>query len=89
MQITWLATAFAFGSALFWFMSMCCCSGRTSRVMGDTGKKRGGATKIERTPYTYERVASPYIGGSESKTSVPMQPYGQTPAYEPMRHQQV
>lgn len=56
--------------------------------MGDTkaGKRGMKGTKTERTPYSYERVASPYMGQSATGGAVPMQNYGQGGSYEPMRH---
>jgi hypothetical protein len=91
ISTTWIATAFAFAASVFWMMSMCCCSGRASRVMGDREGKR--AMKVERTPYTYERVASPYLGGAGNAphTAVPMQTYGvePKPGFEPMRQSHV
>lgn len=90
---TWTATAFALAASVFWMMSTCCCSGRTSKVMGHREPKGKRAMKAERTPHTYERVASPYMGhnAEESGQSVPMQPYGahQKPGFEPMRHGRV
>ncbi|KAF1958760.1 hypothetical protein CC80DRAFT_408478 [Byssothecium circinans] len=50
----WLGVAFSMASGFFWLFSVCCCSGKSSH------KK----TIVEKTPYTYERVASPYLGGS-------------------------
>ncbi|KAI9838747.1 MAG: hypothetical protein M1837_002345 [Sclerophora amabilis] len=80
---TWLATAFSFGAGIFWLVSTCCVSGRSD-------KKK---TKVERTPYTYERVASPYMGqpahsSSTGPSSMPMRPL-QNPAYEPYRRDHV
>lgn len=59
MALTWLGTAFAFGAALFWMLSTCCCSGRSSRVMG---RDKGSPKSIgsEKGAYGYERVAAPY-----------------------------
>jgi hypothetical protein len=50
----WLGVAFALASGFFWLISTCCCSGRSD-------KKK---VVVEKTPYTYERVASPYMGAS-------------------------
>lgn len=90
---TWAATVFALAASVFWMMSTCCCSGRTSKVMGQREPKGKGAMKAERNPYTYERVASPYIGqtGGETHQNVPMQPFGahHKQGFEPMRHGQV
>ena len=88
ISATWVATVFSFAASVFWMMSMCCCSGRTSKVMGTD--KKGKGTKAEHTPYTYQRVESPtaYKGHGESGT--PMLPFHAAqpkPAgFEPMRH---
>ncbi|KAF2643478.1 hypothetical protein P280DRAFT_254000 [Massarina eburnea CBS 473.64] len=54
LSTLWLGVAFSLASGFFWLFSVCCCSGKSSH------KK----TVVEKTPYTYERVASPYMGGS-------------------------
>ncbi|KAI9797077.1 MAG: hypothetical protein M1833_005682 [Piccolia ochrophora] len=90
MTTTWLAVAFSVAAGLFWVISICCCSGRND-------KKK---VKVEKTPYTYERVASPYLGHSGNAApmhqqqggAVPMQnmQYGQKKgAYEPYRNAEV
>ncbi|KAF2834295.1 hypothetical protein M501DRAFT_1009727 [Patellaria atrata CBS 101060] len=82
MVVTWLAVAFSFGAGLFWLISTCCCSGKSD-------KKR---VKVEKTPYTYERVASPYLGhreqhgGSHEMHNMGPQQTGKVSAYEPFRH---
>ncbi|KAI9825844.1 MAG: hypothetical protein M1832_000785 [Thelocarpon impressellum] len=86
---TWLAVAFSWGAGLFWMFSTCCCSGRSS----DGKAKRG--TRFEKTPYTYERVGSPYLGphggakptSSGAGSSVPLHDMqAKNQAYEPYRH---
>ncbi|KAH4421604.1 hypothetical protein HBH92_003040 [Parastagonospora nodorum] len=49
LSVVWLAVAFSLASGLFWLFSTCCCSGKSAH------KK----VSVEKTPYTYERVASP------------------------------
>ncbi|KAI9890165.1 MAG: hypothetical protein M1814_004447 [Vezdaea aestivalis] len=79
LATTWLAVAFSFGAGVFWLLSTCCCSGKSS-----SPAHRG--TKAEKTPYTYERVASPFGGqASHGGQSVPLQPY-KAQAYEPYSH---
>jgi len=89
---TWLAVAFSWGAAIFWLFSVCCCSGRS----GNDGKNK--RVNVEKTPYTYERVASPYLGQSAHANpnrastggGVPLQSVGQGgKAYEPYRHENV
>jgi hypothetical protein len=80
--VTWLAVAFSMGAGLFWLFSVCCCSGRSNN-------KR---VKVEKTPYTYERVASPYMGTHPNQhgDNLPLNPmpesHGKAAAYEPFRH---
>ncbi|ETN38509.1 uncharacterized protein HMPREF1541_06544 [Cyphellophora europaea CBS 101466] len=88
LATSWIGTAFAVGAGFFWFLSVCCCSGRSPY---NKNHERGrGKTRAEKTPYTYERVGSPYMGPSAGQ-SVPLGAYGgaqpqQTgSAYEPFR----
>lgn len=87
MGITWLATAFSIAAGLFWVLSTCCCSGKSDR----SGRKK---VTVEKTPYTYERVHSPFGGAHHQEQQ---QSYGNVPlrdmqgnkapsAYEPFRH---
>ncbi|KAF2823242.1 hypothetical protein CC86DRAFT_328374 [Ophiobolus disseminans] len=83
LGVMWLAVAFGVASGLFWLFSVCCCSGKSPH------KK----VSVEKTPYTYERVASPafpaqhgqqhtgYAGASHSQQ--------QGTAYEPFRKNHV
>jgi len=95
-RTTWVAVLFSGAAAFFWFISICCCSGRSPyKTRGD--QKR---VKVEKTPYTYERVGSPYLGqqghgGQDvpmtnlgpSRQSAYMGPAGRQAAYEPFRPQ--
>ena len=94
--LTWIGTAFAVGAGFFWTLSVCCCSGRSPY---NPGSKEARRTRAEKTPYTYERVGSPYMGPSDHQ-SVPLNtvgPQGYAPgrpaqhgsAYEPFRPQGV
>lgn len=75
--------------------STCCCSGRSNRVMGRDDRRKGkGAMKVEKAPYTYERVASPYHAGEQGPTSnaggamqmSSIAPIRKDAGYEPYRH---
>ena len=55
LSTLWLGVAFSIGSGFFWLISVCCCSGKSPH------KKM----VVEKTPYTYERVASPAFGGQQ------------------------
>jgi succinate dehydrogenase/fumarate reductase cytochrome b subunit len=89
MALTWIGTAFAVGAGFFWLLSVCCCSGRSPY---NSGGKEARRTRAEKTPYTYERVGSPYLGPREGQ-SVPLQNFGggdqRGSAYEPFRPQHV
>lgn len=95
LRITWLSVLFAGGAWIFWFLSICCCSTRSPyKSHRDADRKR---VKVEKTPYTYERVGSPYLGPRDGQ-NVPLQTFGGSPqpqyhqqqsAYEPFRPQQV
>jgi hypothetical protein len=90
MRTTWLAVAFSFGAGIFWLLSICCCSGRSPYG----AKKDTKRVKVEKTPYTYERVGSPYLGpqgaaprGAQAQ-QIPMHNLGPSAkggAYEPFR----
>ncbi|ETI29169.1 hypothetical protein G647_01622 [Cladophialophora carrionii CBS 160.54] len=96
LELTWIGTAFAVGAGFFWTLSVCCCSGRSPY---NPGNKEARRTRAEKTPYTYERVGSPYMGPSDHQ-SMPLNtlpPQGYAPqrpahmgsAYEPFRPQGV
>lgn len=78
----WVGVAFSIASGFFWLISVCCCSGKS-------GHKK---VVVEKTPYTYERVASPYMGGSGNAHQMHDMghAHGQTGhQYEPYRAQHV
>lgn len=82
LAVLWLGVAFALASGFFWLISTCCCSGRSD-------KKK---VVVEKTPYTYERVASPYMGASGNAYPPHDMPaaagHGTSgSAYEPFRNQ--
>jgi hypothetical protein len=69
LRTTWAAAAFSLAASFFWLLSVCCCSGRSPYGRGKDKNKR---VKVEKTPYTYERVGSPYLGpqaGPSDRTS--------------------
>lgn len=79
LQVMWLGVAFSIVSGLFWLLSVCCCS-------GSSGHKKA---LVEKTPYSYERVASPAFGQSGHQLqTAPAFKQGQSgTAYEPYRGQ--
>jgi len=80
LSVVWLAVAFGLASGLFWLFSTCCCSGKSAH------KK----VSVEKTPYTYERVASPafpaqhgqqhtgYVGGGHGTSGTAYEPFRQS-----------
>lgn len=81
LSILWIGVAFSIASGFFWLISVCCCSGKSPH-----SKK----VVVEKTPYTYERVASPYMGASGNNANAhQMYPMGGSGAYEPYRGQHV
>lgn len=96
--IVWLAVLFSWASGLFWLLSSCCCSGRSNRIKGYHADPKKSNLRAQQTPYTYERVESPFLGNSahdrpahpayQSPQGVPMQSMGgRDTAYEPFRHE--
>ncbi|KAL7269519.1 hypothetical protein RUND412_007814 [Rhizina undulata] len=75
LAIAWAGVGFALAASVFWMLSTCCCSGRTSRVMN---------ARAPAEPRGYQRVASPYEGSA----SVPMTHVqgGKAAGFEPYRH---
>ncbi|KAF2476445.1 uncharacterized protein BDR25DRAFT_277567 [Lindgomyces ingoldianus] len=83
LSVVWLGVAFSIASGFFWLISVCCCSGKS-------GHKK---VVVEKTPYTYERVASPYLGHRDQGNELHNMPHSGTTtsgsAYEPFRHERV
>jgi hypothetical protein len=77
LSVVWLAVAFGLASGFFWLASVCCCSGKSAH------KK----VSVEKTPYTYERVASPAFPAHQGQhTGYVGAGHGQSgTAYEPFR----
>ncbi|KAF2271111.1 hypothetical protein CC78DRAFT_11796 [Lojkania enalia] len=78
LAVLWLGVAFSIASGFFWLISVCCCSGKSPH------KK----VVVEKTPYTYERVASPYLGASGNNNAHNAPAAGHSTsgsAYEPYR----
>jgi len=103
MALDWLAVAFSIGASLFWVLSICCCSGKSSRG----GRRREGGK-----PGTSRQPTFPFLNrgyqplGDQTQGTLPygappahherdveMNDYGNSPykgrgeAYEPFRHQ--
>lgn len=88
LRTTWLGVVFGLGAGFFWLLSVCCCSGRSPYNKDRRGESR--RIRVEKTPYTYERVGSPYLGPKDSQ-AVPLHHLNPVPqgsrntAYEPYR----
>jgi len=93
LVVTWIGCAFAVGAGFFWLLSTCCFGGRSPY---NPGSKEARRTRAEKTPYTYERVGSPYLGPRDSQ-AVPLNNLSHVAgyndqrqtAYEPFRPQHV
>jgi len=85
LATTWLATLFSLAAGLFWLFSVCCCSGRSPYSHDNKKNKR---VVVEKTPYTYERVGSPYRGSATTPAHGAAAPTTRDMAYEPFRHEQ-
>lgn len=96
LAVTWLAAALSIVAGMFWFISICCCSGSTGRR-----QPRGKGPDVMNTPYVgYERVNDPFQPadyGAGQQSGIKHMGYGgpmaqvtgprQTPgAYEPYSH---
>jgi hypothetical protein len=82
LSVVWLAVAFSLASGIFWLASVCCCSGKSAH------KK----VSVEKSPYTYERVASPAFPAHQGQqhTGFAGASHGAQPtAYEPFRASRV
>lgn len=85
LSTLWIGVAFSLASGFFWLISICCCSGKSPH------KK----VSAEKTPYTYERVASPAFGpgahqGPQHTGYQGAAGHGTSgTAYEPFRQQHV
>lgn len=116
LAIAWISTALSIVATLFWLFSICCCSGRSNPHHksnknglwnaepkgGDRNGGRRSVMSLGKSGTAYERVESPYMGGSDRVPlrDYPQQPtqyeppqpyggaYGQHAAYEPYRQQQ-
>lgn len=85
MVTTWLATLFSLAAGLFWLFSVCCCSGRSPYSHDNRKNKR---VVVEKTPYTYERVGSPYRASVTAPAPGATAQPSRDVAYEPFRHEQ-
>jgi hypothetical protein len=87
---SWLGSAFAVGACFFWFFSICCCSGKSPYHKDAERRALRGRTQVQKTPYTYERMGSPYVGHAagqeQSHGLLHVQRPEMSGAYEPFRH---
>ncbi|KAI9690600.1 MAG: hypothetical protein M1820_009995 [Bogoriella megaspora] len=92
---TWLAVAFSLAAGFFWLFSICCCSPHSQGRKEGKGRwpkrgRMGTGLMAERTPYTYERVESPFVANREpaahEMTPLETGQTGHAGAYEPYRH---
>lgn len=69
ITVFWVGAAATCAAGLFWLFSVCCCSGRSPY---NPGSKEARRTRAEKTPYTYERVGSPYLGPHGGQPAIPL-----------------
>jgi len=77
---TWVGTLLSLAATVFWTFSTCCVSGKD---------KKKARVKPEKTPYTYDRVAEPYMdSGSDTQNLLQPGPReeGKGSHLEPYRH---
>ncbi|KAF2437026.1 integral membrane protein [Tothia fuscella] len=92
MSLDWIAFAFSLGASLFWTISICCCSGKSSHKT-KSAEKHGsaysgfGGQKYERLSGNHGNAGGHEMdnfGGHGAGSS----PYkGRETAYEPFRHE--
>lgn len=94
LALEWLAVAFSIGASIFWFVSICCCSGKSNRKeRGPVGQtpgftpfnpSRGYQPLGEQTAYGGAPHQGESIGLVEKGQAGPY--HGRDTAYEPFRH---
>jgi hypothetical protein len=103
IALDWIAVAFSLGASLFWIISICCCSGKSSR-RDRASKQQQPMMAGAYAPFGANRGYAPLAdeagmrSGHVPKTGHEMQDFGYTGAggytappvggaYEPYRHQ--
>jgi SUR7/PalI family len=99
LAIDWLAAAFSIAASLFWFISICCCSGRSNRkerrsaAAPATGSGFAPFGNRGYQPIADDGVQHPSMYGQQpGNRGMEMQDFGAGPykgrdtAYEPFRH---
>jgi len=99
LAIDWLAAAFSIAASLFWFISICCCSGRSGRkerrstAAPATGSGFAPFGNRGYQPIADDGVQHPSMYGQQpGNRGMEMQDFGAGPykgrdtAYEPFRH---
>ncbi|KAI9854371.1 MAG: hypothetical protein M1813_001274 [Trichoglossum hirsutum] len=76
---TWVGTLVSIVATVLWAFSTCCVSGKD---------KKKARVKPEKTPYTYDRVAEPYVDSSDTQNLLHTtpKPGGRDLHLEPYRH---
>ncbi|KAF2085177.1 hypothetical protein K490DRAFT_47535 [Saccharata proteae CBS 121410] len=78
--ITWLASAFSLASGLFWFLSMCCCSGKSSSPRNYSPTARGAGAS------SGSGLAGMFGGKTRKTVQVEKTPYTYERVNEPYSH---
>jgi len=98
LAVEWLAVAFSLAASLFWFISICCCSGHSGRKDRHVAAPGGGNTFKPFASRGYQPLGEE--GGAQhhqntaygANRGMEMQDFGTGPykgrdtAYEPFRH---
>jgi SUR7/PalI family len=104
LALEWIAVAFSLGAAMFWFISICCCSGKSSHPLSRDaynsrvrrGEKAASAAPFGNRGYQPLGEGQQQWGGGAHAAGHEMDnfggssPYkGRETAYEPFRHERV
>jgi len=104
LSVEWIAVAFSLAASLFWTISICCCSGKSSRKDRKSQEPAGYSAYAPFGNRGYAPIQEPHHQRGNSNPYVPppapgmeMQDFGYTgsgykgrdTAYEPFRHGQV
>jgi len=90
MALDWLAVAFSVGASMFWLVSICCCSGKSSHKDRNSAAPAAGGAFGTRGSAAYQplgdehnHVGNPYhsqYGAPQGHRGMEMQEFGQTGA---------
>jgi hypothetical protein len=92
MALDWIAVVFSIGASMFWLVSICCCSGRSSHPKkgardsaqgaGYTGFGSRGYQPLAEQGYDHHAQPSPAPYGAPGHRGVEMQDFGSAGPYK-------